>query len=276
MWALRTVATSIPIHRLALEIFVSPKVLSTSLKQLAFEIDFDQEFEPSLFPNSKIVHIHDLYPTKSFPGVPRTATYSTSGFVPDLVDRMAQLYRNQVIRKNEKKLAQWSGANQWRKVPRAQYLKIGFVRDPLERLASVYRNRVIRKHDKELAQWSMVSQLGIDPNPSFEHFVENLTAYQKALPTIMHHSAPQITYLGLGAQFYDHLYLDKESQDFELYLTKLLGRPTTLTRSQTSDRNIPLGINSKVIERVREIYRLDYEVFGEVLSRKTHQTPPNR
>jgi len=281
---------SIPIHRLGLEVYTSPKVLSTSLKVLALEIDYEPLFSHLGFSNLKAVSglgmVHELYPTKPFNTGSLSAKLSKLNVTRDPLDRLASLYRSdplgrlasryqqRALRNGLAEVLEFRWAEGQSVVSRDGYVKIGFVRDPLDRLASLYRNRVIIKQWNEATQWLRASKLELDVNPSFEHFVENLGAYQKALPSVKHHSASQVTYLGSDPQFYDHLYSDKEIQNFEAFLSLSLRRPTALVFSNKSDQIIPLGINSKVINKVRDIYEQDYEVFGEILGRKPDQQLP--
>lgn len=209
---------SIPIRRVGVEIFTSPKVLSTSLKHLAFEIDNDRPFEDSMADGPKSVH--NIYPARAFQET----------------------------------------------TPLPEFVRVGFVRDPVERLLSAFRNRVIKRSPNELAQWSQVREQGLDPSPSLEYFVENLSLYQKALPTIMHHSAPQVFYLGNQSDFYEHIFSDRQTMEFQNYLSELLGRRITLPWTQISQKDMPFTITSNIIERVREYYKEDYEVFGEAMT----------
>jgi hypothetical protein len=100
---------AICIPHLGVAIYTSPKVLSTSLKFLAFQLENGRPFE-SFTAQGVSIHIHRFYPARPFEPVDREKFPYVFAFVRDPVDRFLSLYRNRVLRKHVHSVHQWDRA----------------------------------------------------------------------------------------------------------------------------------------------------------------------
>lgn len=94
------------IPKLGLQIYTSPKVLSTSLKHLAFEIENGFSFEPYEV-NGQRVHIHKLSPVLRFAPPDLNSCPRVVVFLRDPVDRFISLYRDRVLLRRKRSQQQW-------------------------------------------------------------------------------------------------------------------------------------------------------------------------
>lgn len=87
---------TILIESCRLRIFTSPKVLSTSLKHLAFETDTDQDFS-SFRANGRDVYVHRFYPLGPL-NLNHLGDGTTSiAIVRDPVARFVSMYKNRIL-----------------------------------------------------------------------------------------------------------------------------------------------------------------------------------
>ncbi len=91
---------AIHLPALALSLYVSPKVMSTSLKLWAFEYENDRKFEPFQVAG-KTRHIHSLYPTSEFGNTRHFEQHTKVAIVREPVDRFLSMYRNRVLTKQQ-------------------------------------------------------------------------------------------------------------------------------------------------------------------------------
>lgn len=90
-------------------VVTSPKVLSTSLKMLAFELENEKPFEPYLVEGRKR-QIHNLYPTRRFQKVSRKKYPIVVCFFRDPLERFVSMYKNRVLRKHPGTAHLWEDA----------------------------------------------------------------------------------------------------------------------------------------------------------------------
>jgi len=136
---------------------MSPKVLSTSLAFMAFELENGVQFQPFERQGS-IVNIHDVYPVKTFSKSPvKTATIRVA-FIRDPVERIQSLYRNRILKRHKKEAWQFR---------RAELLGL----DP---------NPTLSTFVKKLNQYANVM-------PTIEHHVKDQVAFLGTDPNYYHH-----------------------------------------------------------------------------------------
>jgi len=197
------------------EIRDCPKVLSTSLKSMAFRLENGRDFEP-LTRRGQTLGIHQMYPTKA--------------------------------------------KRQEDAPPPARY-RIAFVRDPVERFASFYRNRIIERKAKEAHQWDRLEGTTLTRQPSPAKLIDRLEEYRRIVPTIRHHTEKQATFLGAHAGYYDYIFNSRQVSDFEELMSELTGSIVRLPHEQRGP-SCSVEIGEDEVLRLREWYRVDYEVYG--------------
>jgi len=144
---------SIIFREARVQVFTSPKVLSTSLKHLAFELENGYEFQPfSVF--GRTIHIHHLMPAKTFNKTTPLEGFTRIAFIRAPIPRFVSMYANRVLRKHKASLHGWEEAEK-RGLPLLP--KIDFLVSHLEQ----YRDAVmeIRHHSAPQANF-----LGSNPD----------------------------------------------------------------------------------------------------------------
>lgn len=146
----------------------------------------------------------------------------------------------------------------------AGHARFAVVRDPIRRLLSCYSNRVV--HHRELSREKagrMLRRAELPFDPDLSTFVELLPRYMRAVPTIGHHAAPTVEYLGHDAAYFDRVYGLHELDELVARVCKVTGLQATLPRLQTGGPKIaPDQLSPAEIDALREIYAEDYAVFG--------------
>jgi hypothetical protein len=91
-----------------------------------------------------------------------------------------------------------AGANDW---------KIAVVRDPVARLLSCYSNRVLHHRELDGIDLSIRDRIaGLVRRPDIGTFVDLLPRYRELSPSMHHHSAPHVEFLGLDPAYFDRVY----------------------------------------------------------------------
>ena len=101
----------IRIPHLGLAIYTSPKVLSTSLKYLAFELENDRPFDDFVIAGRQ-VHVHSFYPAERFKPVNKSEYPHVVAFVRDPVKRFVSMFRHRVAIKHGQSAEAWRKAIQ--------------------------------------------------------------------------------------------------------------------------------------------------------------------
>lgn len=132
-------------------------------------------------------------------------------------------------------------------------------RDPIARFLSCYSNRVL--HFKELSAAMLSDQAraaGAIPDPDLETFIERLDLYQEHSPSIRHHTAPQITFLGRDPGYFDRIYAMKELPQMVAELEARTGLQLHLPHEQRGGPKLDLrDLGANALERLNRIYRAD-------------------
>ena len=200
-----------------LEIRTCPKVLSTSLKAMAFELEHGRELEPRV-TKGHLYSVHSVFPSRPF----------------EMQEQSSMKVR------------------------------VAFVRDPVERFLSLYKNRILTKHQLSQADFAKLPQSGLDPNPSLNQLIRNLNRYRKNMPTIDHHAALQVDYLGSDIAYYDRIFTIEQVPDFEDFMSGLAGTEVRLPFHQRSGSKA-VEMSWMTEQRIRWYYRRDYRAFSQVL-----------
>ena len=147
----------IRIPHLGLAIYTSPKVLSTSLKYLAFELENGRPFDDFVIAGRQ-VRVHQFYPAKPFEPVSKSEYPHTIAFVRDPVNRFVSMFRNRVARKHPQ------SADLWRKA-----VSQGLPEDPS------FDEFVARFDDYE----SMINEVRHHAAPQVEYLGSDASIYNK-------------------------------------------------------------------------------------------------
>ncbi|WP_278922738.1 sulfotransferase family 2 domain-containing protein [Pseudophaeobacter profundi] len=145
------------------------------------------------------------------------------------------------------------------------YFRTTFVRDPIARLLSAYGNRVIahKELSLQIARKGLEEQK-LEPTPDLDLFVDRLADYQKAHPSILHHTQPLVLFLGADADYFSRIYLLSEMAQFVSDFTERTGQPLTVGREQTGGPKFkPSDLTEKQRQKLMKVYRDDYKAFGK-------------
>lgn len=139
-----------------------------------------------------------------------------------------------------------------------------FVRDPIARLLSAYSNRVLHHNElSEQAAGAKLDALGLAPRPDLETFVDNLTDYQKAHPSIWHHTRRAVAFLGTNPDYYSRIYTLSEMKTFEADIEERSGTKMTVGREQTGGKKFKVeDLSKKSVEKLKKFYAEDYKTYG--------------
>jgi hypothetical protein len=163
-------------------IYTSPKVLSTSIKYMAFELENGRPFEP-FEAQGKIFQVHRFYPTKAFVLPDRNRYQHVLAFVRDPLERLVSVYRNRVLCRRLASEKDWERAVDAGLPPRPSFSQfVKYLED--------YRSH-IQEIDHHAAP--QVDFLGRDPGlfdrfysaeslGDFEEFMGNLAGRDVSLP----------------------------------------------------------------------------------------------
>lgn len=95
------------------EIRTSPKVLSTSLKSMAFRLENGKDFEPfkrrgRFMRRGRMVYIHSVYPTEPMGQEEALSARYRIAFVRDPVERFVSFYRNRILTRHRDEAPAWN------------------------------------------------------------------------------------------------------------------------------------------------------------------------
>ena len=152
------------------------------------------------------------------------------------------------------------------------YLRVAFTRDPVRRFLSMYGNRVVAKRDlgPDRPNEQLVLDAGLPFNPQLNELVDALDDYCAVSKNFLHHTRPQMDFLGLDLSIYDQL-LDISQIDQMLELIRIHWRQQGLDEIlSTAEEKLPrlqtggpkIGLDSlsrRSFDRLLEFFQNDYE-----------------
>lgn len=121
-------------------------------------------------------------------------------------------------------------------------IKIAVVRDPIKRIKSIWGDRIKKKNKPNL------------DDTSFEYFFHNFWPLH-ACPDIRKHSQTQVTFIGVDANYYDHIF------DISLVNTKFKN-----VIEEASGAAIPSVVGNKSNESDFKLTREQFDFFKHVYS----------
>lgn len=140
------------------------------------------------------------------------------------------------------------------------FWRFAVYRDPVARLLSCYSNRVL--HFRELGPGMLSAQAqaaGASPDPDLDSFVERLELYCEHSPSIRHHVAPQISFLGRDPAFFHRTYSMKELPQMVSDLQERTSLTLHLPHDQRGGPKLTPGdLGTKALEKLKQIYRADF------------------
>ena len=179
-----------------------------------------------LLTNGKKRYIHNFYPSMPFPDLPH--------------QEMASMTRFTVVR------------------------------DPISRLASCYNNRV--KRYRSLSPEQLAShQIEAEPDPSINEFINSLEIYRQ-VPDINWHASPLSHFLGEQPKYYQEIFNLDTLNQLETFLSNQLKTEISLphlqksAKEETEKANNESQFSANSIKKIEEIYKIDYQLYGEFFS----------
>tara|TARA_R110000796_G_scaffold18532_2_gene56149 strand:- start:17870 stop:19528 length:1659 start_codon:yes stop_codon:yes gene_type:complete len=148
------------------------------------------------------------------------------------------------------------------------FLRFAVIRDPVERMLSAWRNRVV--HHGELSEGKVsvekLTEAGVTENPDLETFIDNLDVYRQVKGSIHTHTAPLVDFLGKDSTYYHLIFTMENSHLIEELFYVMTGVRRSMGRSQTGGPKVSTqDLDAGRIQKIKEFYAEDYEVFGHLL-----------
>ncbi|WP_162784801.1 sulfotransferase family 2 domain-containing protein [Paracoccus suum] len=155
----------------------------------------------------------------------------------------------------------------FRTVPRwrmKEHYRFCVVRDPIKRLLSCYSNRV--RHHRELAARHLSAEAvaaGAIADPDLETFVERLEVYRKHSGQILHHSDPQVVFLGPDVGYFSRVFQMNELDQLTAELRERTGLALELPHSQSGGPKLSPGdLSVAARDKLLRFYRADYDAYS--------------
>lgn len=146
----------------------------------------------------------------------------------------------------------------------ADHARFALVRDPIRRFLSAFSNCVL--HHRELSAEKAGAELtarGLKPDPELAEFIDHLSDYAAAVPSIDHHCAPMVRFLGMDAGYYAHVFPIEKIAEFQAELSRRVGQDLVAPRLQTGGPKLdPDMLAPRHVRKLRKLYERDYEIFG--------------
>lgn len=143
--------------------------------------------------------------------------------------------------------------------------RFAVVRDPVERFLSAYSNRVL--HHDELSPARLANAGAphhLVPRPAVNVFVDRLGEYRAMSDSILHHTEPQVFFLGLDHAFYNQLFAMGELGELEGFVRERTGLDVHLGHEQRGGRKIDRSVlTEQSIRKLEDFYAKDYQIYGQ-------------
>lgn len=151
------------------------------------------------------------------------------------------------------------------------FWRFAVYRDPISRFLSCYSNRVL--HFRELSAGMLSAEAqkaGALPDPDLETFIERIEIYRLYSPSIQHHCAPQVQFLGRDPDYFHRIFTLQTLDEMVAELSQRTGRSLQLPHEQRGGPKLtPDNLSPKAQAALRELYRADYrwrDKAGAILS----------
>ncbi len=142
--------------------------------------------------------------------------------------------------------------------------RIAVVRDPVKRVFSAYGNRVVLHRELSAGkQGKRLAKFGLLPDPDLSTFIDQIEEYCAAVPTINHHTRPQVDFLGSDPAYFSRIYRFSELDSLAEDVSRITGKRLDLPRLQRGGPKFSItDITGIQHEKLRGLYTADYEAFG--------------
>ncbi|WP_186389784.1 MULTISPECIES: sulfotransferase family 2 domain-containing protein [unclassified Stappia] len=126
------------------------------------------------------------------------------------------------------------------RAPFAGMTRLAVIRDPIARLLSAYSNRVAfhRELSEDHIDADLASRLGVHPNPSPDHFFNNIGKFRILSGSIKHHTDPVSAFLGPDLAYYHRVFRIEDIGGLVELLSNAVGHPLELGREQVGGDKI--------------------------------------
>jgi len=130
-------------------------------------------------------------------------------------------------------------------------IRFCLVRDPVQRFLSGYVNRVL--FAKEI------------PHLPIEDFIDDFQNLKNRHWTVRHHFSPQVKNIGHNLEFYTHIFDINEINSVFSLMSEFSGKEIKPFKTQTSNGMKKPNITSEYVNKIKEIYDIDYLTFGKYI-----------
>ncbi len=122
----------------------------------------------------------------------------------------------------------------------ASMQRIAVVRDPVKRMLSAYSNRV--NFHGELSEshinTDLAQALGVHPNPSADHFFNNIEKFRILSPSIHHHTDPVNVFLGPDLHYFHRVFRLENLDEFVKFVSVQTEHTVHLGREQVGGEKL--------------------------------------
>ncbi|MBL3554151.1 sulfotransferase family 2 domain-containing protein [Rhodovulum sulfidophilum] len=118
--------------------------------------------------------------------------------------------------------------------PYADMIRIAVIRDPVSRMLSAFSNRVAfhRELSEDRIDTDLAERLGVHPDPSPDHFFNNIEKFRILSDSIRHHTDPVSSFLGPDLAYYHRVFRIERLDELTTFLGEKVGREIQLGREQ--------------------------------------------
>lgn len=140
------------------------------------------------------------------------------------------------------------------------FWRFAVYRDPIARFLSCYSNRVLHFRELSAAMLSAeAKQAGAVPDPDLETFIERIEIYRHYSPSIQHHCAPQVQFLGRDPAYFQRIFTMQSLGEMVDELSQRTGRTLQLPHEQRGGPKLtPDDLSAKAHAALEQLYRADF------------------
>ena len=167
---------------------------------------------------------------------------------------------------------EWRSNDEFSEINKSDIFIFAIVRNPLSRFLSSYKNRVLIADDigvDNLASKKCV-KAGLPIKPDINTFVQNLSFYQENCPSILHHTLPQVSFLGHNPNFYSKIYpINKVDSELWEDLSKIVGEEIATPQKENQGAGSWLVIDqltSENLAKIQDLYSADYDFLDGIIT----------